>query len=234
VPEPPRVRLEVRESRDQIVEVREEKEWPLARTRWTPLYLSPDGQLRPDPPDRAGCVTFRVRREAATFTYSIREETELTGPMALRLWLCVDGTDDVDLVVGVEKWRGKRYLGFEGSYGFGRDRVTTGWQRASLRELDEPASTAAEPVHTYRRRQPLGPDEIVPVDVALGPSATRFRPGESLRLVIAGRWLWPRNPLTGNFPARYSHTPSGRCTLHWGPDRRARLLVPRIPLHQPP
>ncbi|MGH3436411.1 MAG: CocE/NonD family hydrolase [Sciscionella sp.] len=229
VPEPPRVRLEVRESRDQVVEVRDENEWPLASTEWTPLHLAPGGRLSVDPVDRAGCVTFRIKRRAAAFTFSIPAEIELTGPMALRLWLAVDGADDVDLVVGVEKWRGKRYVGFEGSYGFGRDRVATGWQKASLRQIDEIASTTGEPVHTFRTRQPLGPGEIVPVDVALGPSATLFRPGDSLRLVIGGRWLWPTNPFTGNFPARYSHTPSGRCTLHWGPDRNAHLLVPHIP-----
>src|SRR5699024_2538467 len=152
-----------------------------------------------------------------------------TGPMALRLWLAVDGSDDVDLVVGVEKWRGTRYIGFEGSYGFGRDRVATGWQKASLRQLDERASIPGQPVHPYRTRQPLHAGERVPLTVALGPSATLFRRGDSLRLVIGGRWLWPTNPLTGNVPARYSRTPPGRCTLHWGPDRQAYLLVPRIP-----
>ncbi|WP_347350333.1 CocE/NonD family hydrolase [Intrasporangium sp.] len=229
VPEPARVRLEVRESGDRVAEVRDEQEWPLARTEWTPLYLSSGARLGVDPVDRDGHVTFRTGREAAAFTFKTPSETELTGPMALRLWLSVDGADDVDLVVGVEKWRGRRYVGFEGSYGFGRDRVATGWQQASLRRLDESASTTGEPVHTFLTRRPLVPGEVVAVDVALGPSATLFRAGESLRLVVAGRWLWPANPLTGQFPARYRRSPSGRCTLHWGPDRPAHLLVPRIP-----
>ena len=34
------VRLEVREDRDTITAVREEAEWPLARTRWRPIYLA--------------------------------------------------------------------------------------------------------------------------------------------------------------------------------------------------
>ena len=229
VPPAPPVRLEVRESRDRVVEVREEQEWPLARTRWTPLFLADGGRLGSEQPGRAGQVTFMTRRNAAAFTYDVPGRTELTGPMALRLWLEVEGTDDVDLFVGVEKWRGRQYVGFEGSYGFGRDRVATGWQKASVRELDEAASTPAEPVHTFRTRQPLTAGEVVPVDIALGPSATLFRPGESLRLVVAGRWLWPANPLTGSFPARYARPPAGRCTLHWGPERPARLLVPRIP-----
>jgi predicted acyl esterase len=37
---PPRVRLEVRDTRDRITRVRAEDSWPLARTQWTPLYLT--------------------------------------------------------------------------------------------------------------------------------------------------------------------------------------------------
>lgn len=149
--------------------------------------------------------------------------------MALRLWVEARDADDVDLYVGVEKWRGRRYVPFEGSYGFGRDRVTTGWLKASLRALDEQRSRPFDPVPAFDHRQPLAPGEVVPVDIALGPSATRFRAGETLRLVVAGRWLWPRNPFTGQFPTAYQRGPNGRCTLHWGPGYQARLLVPVIP-----
>ena len=42
------VRLEVREDRDTVAAVREEAEWPLARTRWRPLYLAGcRGSVRP-------------------------------------------------------------------------------------------------------------------------------------------------------------------------------------------
>jgi uncharacterized protein len=58
--------------------------------------------------------------------------------MALRLFVEAHDADDIDLFVGVEKWHGQRYVPFEGSYGFGRDRITTGWLKASLRRLDEP------------------------------------------------------------------------------------------------
>jgi predicted acyl esterase len=64
--------------------------------------------------------------------------------------------------------------------------------------------------------------------VELGPSATLFRAGEQLRLVVAGRWLWPRNPLTGQFPSYYPNSPRGRVILHWGPGYDAQLLVPEI------
>ncbi|PQM44010.1 hypothetical protein C1Y40_05830 [Mycobacterium talmoniae] len=46
--------------------------------------------------------------------------------------------------------------------------------------------------------------------------------------MVAGRWLWPRNPLTGQFPTAYRSLSRGTCTLHWGPGRDAQLLVPMI------
>jgi predicted acyl esterase len=97
-----------------------------------------------------------------------------------------------------------------------------------MRTLDDELSRPFEPVPTLDARRPLRPGQIVQLDIALGPSATLFRAGEQLRLVIAGRWLWPRNPLTGQFPAAYETGPCGKCTLHWGPDRDAQLLIPVI------
>jgi len=166
------------------------------------------------------------------FAATLPADTELTGPMALRLFVEVSGADDVDLFVGVEKWRRSHFVPFEGSYGFGRDRVTTGWQKVSLRALDPSRSRPFEPVPTFTTPQPLTPNQIVPADIALGPSATLFRRGERLRLVVAGRWLWSGNPLTGQFPAAFPRGPHGQCTLHWGPDRNAHLLVPVIPAHR--
>jgi uncharacterized protein len=228
IPAPPPVRLEVRESRDVICGVREETSWPLDRTEWRPLYLTAAG-LASAPPAAAGQLSFAARRQGACWEWTVPADTELTGPMALRLWVAVHGADDVALFAGVEKWRGRRYLPFEGSYGFGRDRISTGWLKASLRALDETASRCYDPVPACTSRQPLTPGQIVQVDIALGPSATVFRAGETLRLVLAGRWLWPRNPLTGQFPAAYQPSPAGRCTVHWGPEQQARLLVPVIP-----
>lgn len=106
------------------------------------------------------------------------------------------------------------YVPFEGSYGFGRDRITSGWLKASMRALDEAHSRPFEPVPALDRRDPVQAGQIVQVDIPLGPSATLFRAGEQLRLVVAGRWLWPRNPLTGQFPppTNAGHAADARCT----------------------
>jgi uncharacterized protein len=223
----PRVRLEVREDRGHVVEVRDESSWPLESTRWTPRYLA-DAGLRASPAEQAGSITFDTHSGGARFGWTLEADTEITGPMAVRLFAEVHGSDDADLFVGVEKWRGGSYVPFEGSYGFGRDRITAGWLKASMRGLDEAGSRPFEPVQALDARRPLRPGEVVQVDIPLGPSATLFRAGEQLRLVVAGRWLWPRNPLTGQFPSAYERGPRAKCTLHWGPDHAARLLVPVI------
>ncbi|MFD8988166.1 CocE/NonD family hydrolase [Streptomyces goshikiensis] len=228
VPRLPRIRLEVRDRADHVVEVRNEESWPLERTRWTPAHLTAGG-LAADPPPAPGSLSFDVRRQGARFGWTVREDTELTGPMALRLYVELHDADDLDLVVGVEKWSGGRFVPFEGSYGYGRDRVATGWQNLALRALDADLSRPFEPVPACLVREPVPAGQVVPVDIALGASSTLFRAGEQLRLVVAGRWLSPRNPLTGQFPASYRTRTRGRCTLHWGPDRPARLLLPVIP-----
>src|SRR5262249_45591731 len=156
---------------------RTEAEYPLARTNWTPLHLGSAGALTETAPTSPGCETFHTRRETAVFTWTLPRDTELTGPMAARLWVETSDLDDVDLVVGVEKWRGGRHVDFEGSYGWGRDRVATGWQKAALRALDPERSEPHLPVHTFATRESLQPGEIVEVAVALGHSATRFRAG---------------------------------------------------------
>jgi predicted acyl esterase len=111
-----RVRLEVREDRDRVVAVRDETSWPLASTEWTPLHLS-DAGLCTAPPQRQGSIAFDTRSAGARFGWTLPADTEITGPMALRLFVEAHGSDDVDLFVGVEKWCGTRFVPFEGSYG---------------------------------------------------------------------------------------------------------------------
>jgi uncharacterized protein len=38
------MRLEIRDRREHIVEVRDEQEWPLERTDWRQLHLAADGR----------------------------------------------------------------------------------------------------------------------------------------------------------------------------------------------
>jgi predicted acyl esterase len=245
IPAPAPMRLEVRDARDHVVEVRFESEWPLARTRWTTLRLADDGELRPeatgaaggrdrdraaeDAGSGAGSVSFDLRRGSVEFRHRFAEDTELSGPMTLRLWVSGEGTDDPRLFAGVEKWSGASCLPFEGSYGYGRDRVASGRLRVTLRELDPVLGTTHQPEHPFRTLQPIAPGEIVEVRIPLTSSATLFHAGESLRLLVAGRYLEPRNPFFGHFPTHYVPSRAGRCTIHWSQERPSSLEIPVIP-----
>lgn len=231
-PELPRLRLEIRDRRDRIVEVRDEQEWPLERTAWRSLRLGSGGTLDEDG-TAAGSVTFSLRRRAAAFEHRFSEDTELSGPMTLRLRLVTHGAPhgarDPRLFVGVEKRANGRPVGFEGSYGYGRDRVAQGRLRLALRELDSERSRPHQPEHSFRTVQPLRDGEEVEAVIPLSSSATLFRAGESLRLLIAGRYLEPRNPLFGHFPTHYQASGRGTATVLWGPDAPSTLEIPVIP-----
>ena len=83
----------------------------------------------------------------------------------------------------------------------------------------------AKPVHTHRNAQPVAAGEVVPVDIALLPHATRLRAGDTLRVDIRGSWHFPRNPLTGQFPAGYQRSPAGRCIIHAGEPHASRFAT---------
>ena len=191
--------------------------------------MNTDGRLTDAPVAGAGTVAFDLRSGRAAFVWDVPDDTEITGPMALRLFIELRGSEDAHLFVGVQKLRAGRVVPFEGSYGYGYDRVATGWLKASLRKPDPARSTPWGPVHSYDESRPLKPGEIVPVDIALPPSATFFRKGEQVRLLVQGRWFSSRNPLLGQFPAAYERGPQGSCLLHCGGEHGARLKVPVIP-----
>jgi len=227
--EVPAVRLEVREERDTIHAVRHVAAWPLPQTRWTDLHLRADGRLVDAPVADSEVVSFDMSSGRASFLWDVPEDVEIIGPMALRLFVEVRQTEDVFLFVGVQKLRAGRVVPFEGSYGYGFDRVTTGWLKASLRKLDSGWSTPWHPVHIYDEFRPLKPGEIASVDIALLPSATFFREGEQVRLDVQGCWFSTRNPFFGHFPAAYEHSPRGFCALHCGGEHGARLRIPLVP-----
>ncbi|HEX7359707.1 MAG TPA: CocE/NonD family hydrolase C-terminal non-catalytic domain-containing protein [Bryobacteraceae bacterium] len=166
------------------------------------------------------------------FEWVFEEDVDVIGPMALRVYIKVSGGDDAVLFAGIRKFRGRRELTFEGSYGFAYDMVTKGWQRVAHRDLDQGLSTPEQPVHSHVRAEPLLPGEIVPVEIALLPQATRFLKGDRLRLELRGTWHYPRDPFRGQFPAFYPPSPRAICTVHCGGNYDSRLLFGYRPATQ--
>jgi len=219
----PPVVVRIYEDGPDAVDTLEADEWP-PPLDWTTLHLdSKTGRLDAEPPTSAG--TAMVGKDPVRFTWTAPHDVDLIGPMALHLDVSLPGGGDANLFVTARKYHGGREARFEGSFGYALDVVSHGWQRLAHRGLDAARSQPWQPVHTHDRAEPAAPGEIVAVDVALLPHATRFRAGDELRVEIGLRWPFPRDPLRGQFPAAYEASKAKACTLHTGGEAGAALVV---------
>ncbi len=223
----PRVRLAVHDAGPSPVSVFAEDQWPPHDVLWGKLWLNIDGRrMQIDklttPP---GAASFHLRRGKLSFCWTVPDDLDLIGTLRLRLHVELQGMEDAFLFAGLRKFRDGREVMLEGSFGFAGDMVTKGWQRIAHREIDSKLSLPEMPVHTHAATEPLHSGEIVPVEIALLPQATRFLKGDVLQLDISGKWHYARNPLTGQFPTWYERSPKGLCTLHTGGPHDAHLLA---------
>jgi predicted acyl esterase len=228
----PPVRIEVRDRSGEAT-VRDEREWPLARTVPTALWLGPQRQLSAQPVADSGSTAYEAQNGEAVFDFRFESDTEITGHAKLRLWIEVDEARDADLFVALEKLDADGQHAGMTFYAFFEDGpVALGWLRASHRALDARRSTALQPVHAHDHEDLLVPGEPIAVDIELWPSSTHFGPGETLRLIVKGSDVHaegaPRLPF-----ARHEQTRNaGRHILHWGGSRGSHLLLPVIPASQ--
>jgi hypothetical protein len=228
--EAPRVRLEVRETKEKYT-VRYENEWPLARTRYTKLYLDEGGTLNLDEVNRQGKISYDSADGKAEFDLAFDRDTELTGHMKLKLYVSADEADEMDLIVGVKKLDANgeevHFFGTAMS-AYVKGMVARGWLRVSQRELDEEKSTPWQPILRHQGEKRLSPGEIVPVEIEILPSSTLFRKGERLRLVVQGKDLIEGPPWGWLGYARLAN--KGTHTIWTGGTYDSHLLVPVIPI----
>ena len=243
----PKVQLQVRHPGEHFVE-RHEDAWPLPRTEWTKLYLHPiDLGLSDEPPTTEGSVTYGGLSDGVTFlTEPLDGETEITGPIAAKLWVS-SATQDADLFLVVRVFApDMKEVTFQGALDPNTP-IAQGWLRASRRKLDPALSLAYRPYHTHDEKQPLTPGEIYELDVEVWPTCLAVPAGFRLALTIRGRdYEYPGGPgegvgvlgrvFTGVGPFRHDDSRDrppeiygGNVTLHAAPDRAAHLLVPIIP-----
>jgi len=221
----PKVRLEVREFAHQIKEVRDEDQWPLADTSWTPLYL--DGQrhlLTSDQIAGSPVTSFDVTQGSITFSYVFDHDTEVVGPMQLTVHVELEGCDDAYLFAGLQKFHRGKEVSFEGTYGFENDIVSKGALRVALRTVNDNLSLPYWPDYDFDTPKPLSPGEIVPLIFQLEAAATFYRKGDELRLTIEGR-----NVISGKIidqPFKFPHYRTGTCKIHTEPKNPNQLLLP--------
>jgi len=242
----PRVLLQVRHPGEKFVE-RHENEWPLARTQWTQFHLDPDGmRLSPKPAAAEKTVTYEAMGDGVTFsTPPLEQETEITGPSALKLWISSATADaDIFAVLRVYDSKGQEVL-FQGALD-PKTPIGQGWLRASHRKLDKKLSLPYRPYHTHDEKQPLKPGEICELDVEIWPTCIVVPKGYRVALTIRGKDYEHdgaaatlsnmKNPMRGCGPFVHDDPDDrppaifgGKVTLHSGPQRQSHIVLPVIP-----
>ena len=242
----PRVQLQVRHV-DRFVR-RMEDEWPIARTRWTKFYLNPgDHSLSLKPVSQAGAVTYDGLGDGVTFlTPPLEHESEITGPMAAKLFVSSE-TEDADLFLVLRVIApDMKEIVFQGALD-PHTPIGQGWLRVSHRKLDSKLTREFRPYHTHDEKQPLTPGKIYEVDVEIWPSCIVVPAGYRIALTVRGRdYVYPgggarlasmKNVFTGVGPFLHDDPRDrppkifgGKVTLHSGGGNGAYVLLPIIPM----
>lgn len=187
--------------------------WPPRAVDYTPVYLRPRRKLSLEPelmgaehaaPDGFYQAPLTVTDKVEIIDWStapFEEPTEMIGTGAAHLFVEID-QPDTNLIMRVwdEAPGGKRQL------------ITTGFLKASHRELDE-RSTEGNPYHPHTRTVPVEPGVIEEYVLRLYPFAATFLPGH--RMVVE---LSNDEPLTDAhnalLPPDAFHLPVGRPVTH--------------------
>jgi putative CocE/NonD family hydrolase len=244
--EPP-VKLEIRTGgSEKPYPYRFENEWPLARTQWTKFHLRIDragsedpkaveGELTKAAPQKTAAVSYqqsapsrpgKMPRGVSFETPPMAEDTEITGPIVLNLWVSSTG-EDTDIFATLRNiGPDGKDLCEMGQQGEPLACVTKGWLRASHRKLDPEKSLTYRPYHAHDERWWLKPGEIVECQVEIWPTCMVFKKGHKLRLDVS--------PADGAGTQHFTHfhadyNQGAETTIYSGGDKPSYLLLPVIP-----
>lgn len=233
---------------------RYENEWPLEVTNWTKFFLRGGRTLSMDPPDFAeepqvfisdpwanptqGFSRSDVLAKADPVpkaiyeTKPLRENMEVTGPIALYWYASIDsrsiqartwkapGTEDLKPISNDTDW----YLKLMDVDVDESERcVAEGWLKASHYELDENKSKPYDPYHPHTRSLPITRGEVILYTCDLRMTSNVFLMGHKIRLEIAAQdqvqALWYHLP----------HMAEVKHTIHSTREKNSYLLLPIIP-----
>ncbi|AIQ17393.1 acyl esterase [Paenibacillus sp. FSL H7-0357] len=229
---------------------RYENEYPLMRTQWTRFYLDASSKLLSVELPQAKsqlCYDGDKERESRHWaepfmvkafsreennskrilfeTAPLENETEILGPIKLRLWAS-STTDDMDIFVSL---RNIDPLGNEVvNSGALTDQfpISQGWLRASLRKTDDQISAEYKPYYSFDEIQKLIPGEVYPLDIEIWDSAIVVAKGNRLLLEIGSQNQSGCALLTQTADDRVWEAD---VTLYTGDEFDSYLLLPIIP-----
>lgn len=234
----PKVRLDIMDAYDvDYQEKRAEKAWPIKRTQYKKLYLDASQHveccetenketfaLSTEPVEATSEAKYDPATGEVDFEFVLPEDVEITGYMNLHLYVSCEGYDDMDMFVNIQK------ADAEGNWipWYTLDEPHPGaWGkcRVSRRKLDEKLSKKHIPVLANTEEQKLSEGEIVPVEIAIVPTARVYHKGERFRVQIAGRYI-----REGWFePLAWDTDNHGTHVIHTGGQYESWIEIPVVP-----
>ena len=199
---------------------KEADQWPLPETEFTPFYLHEGGILS----EREhwayeGSDSFEdspwMRGELTYSTPPLVEETEIVGPVMLKLYAA---TTDIDINWNIT------LLAIDPA---GDHQVLTkGWLKGSHREIDMNQSKPWEPIYTHRKSDPLTPGDIYEFAIKIVPTAFRFSRDWRIGIRISGADAVPRNPQELMGVGSLTRARISRVTVFHSSEHPSYLLLP--------
>jgi predicted acyl esterase len=181
---------------------RSENEWPIARTRYTPYYLTPDRQLTSEKPATSTLskISYHAlgtldKPELVQFSSpAFTGTTEITGHIVARLNVSMNAYIGGSLPKDIDLFLTLRHILPEGEVfytGTAGDPVPLckGWLRVSLRKVNTSHRRHRDylPHRDYLRSDvlPVLPGEVYPVDVEIWPTNVVLESGSRLVLEVS-------------------------------------------------
>jgi len=254
---------QIRSERETAVDVgghwRYEKEWPLARTQYTPYYLHAYGELRDSIPcTSGGSTTYRynpldpvptvggpessvsgLRMIPGAFDQRARPELGHENDLPLRSRPDVVTFETKQLGEGLEVTGPIEAVLYVSSSAPDTDftvKLVDVYPEnedfadgLALNVTD--GITRARYRKSYTKPQLLEPGEITQVRVSLPPTSLFFAPGHRLRVDISSS-NWPRfdvNPNTGEPVGRHHRIEVANNTIHHSDTYPSHIILPVIP-----
>jgi uncharacterized protein len=160
----------------------------------------------------------------------LEHDTEVTGPIAMVLYVESDQTD-TELFVKLSEQKGVARLKaavmgiVAGDLPPPAATVSRGWLKASHRELDPARSTPGRPYHAHGKPEPIEPGAIVRCDVEIWPTSYLFRKGNRIRIEIANG---DSAIADGLFHHYYGHK-VGRDLFYHDTEHPSHVVLPVVP-----
>ena len=226
-PAQPRVSVEIRmpEGRRRW---RTDATWPLATTRFTKFHIDANKRIMSEEaPTTPGIARYHSNSDGVTLrTTPFKHETEITGPLKLRLHVSTEKPDmDIFVIVRATHPEGQ-LVNYYRIYNMAS---TRGWLRLSHRKLDSKASTDCRPIHPHDELLPVEPGKLYEVDVEILPTSMVVPAGGRLLITIQGVDAGDTEQTRHNDPKdRRFERFAGYYSFFSGPGHDSFLLLPII------